>query len=171
MRWPFKAHTGPYWTLLDKVSMQMANMITLKDSYTSLVDLIGQGQYGKDTGDNLVGFIQVLNGPHWTRLIWKGHMRWSFRFTQVLIGPHWTSLDKVSLQMANMITLKGSCKSLLDLIGSCWGPHWFIEDHIGWGRMKGSRNHVIGPHWSMLEKISSVGMQEYKCAHYTSYSV
>ena len=75
--------------------MQMANMITMKDSYTSLVELIGQGQYGKDTGDNLVGFKQVL------------------------IGPHWTSLDKVSLQMANMIILKGSCKSLLDLIGSC----------------------------------------------------
>ena len=29
---PFKVHTGPYWTSLDEVSMQMANVNNLKGS-------------------------------------------------------------------------------------------------------------------------------------------
>ena len=41
----------------------------------SLLYLLGRGWDGKDTGYDLVRFLQVLSGPHWTRLGWKGLRR------------------------------------------------------------------------------------------------
>ena len=49
--------------------------MTFLGSRRSLVDLIGRGWDGKDRGYDLLRFMQVHSGPHWTGLGWKGHRR------------------------------------------------------------------------------------------------